>query len=153
MGNECEGGLVTRDALVSKVLEDLFKCRLRHAVLFDSKTTLFMLQLAEEPADSLVVLGHAKFEKFAALLEDLNLLEVAHQEMKNSETVGLRAEEHDEVSQTHLTIPIKTGLEREIRTEATISDLIQNHDVELYSHELLDRALQVNLRLDILLEA
>ena len=74
-----------------------------------------MLQLTEEPADGFAFLGNAKFEKFATLFKDLNLLEMSHQEMQNSKAISLRAEEHDEVGQTHLTICIETSFEFEIR--------------------------------------
>ena len=74
-----------------------------------------MLQLTEEPADGFAFLGDTKFEKFATLFKDLNLLEVAHQEMQNSKAVGLSAEVLDKVGQTHLTIGIKISFKFEIR--------------------------------------
>lgn len=77
MLTECECSFVTSDALECKVLEDLLESRLCHAILFDSETALFVLQSSKEPSDSLVLLWHTKFEKFAALLQDLYFLEVS----------------------------------------------------------------------------
>ena len=77
MRYESEGSLVTGDALVRKILEYLLQSRLCYTVLLNSKAALFMLQLTEEPSDGLAVLRYTKFEEFAALFEDLNLIEVA----------------------------------------------------------------------------
>ena len=55
---EGESSLVTGNALIRKVLEDLLQRGLAHAVLLDTKATLLMLELTEEPADRLFLLGH-----------------------------------------------------------------------------------------------
>ena len=75
--SERERRLITRNALIRKRLEDLLQSGLRHTVLLDAQIAPLLLELAEKPADGLAFLGHAKFEEFAALFEDFNLIEVA----------------------------------------------------------------------------
>ena len=63
-----EGSLVTCDALIGKVLEDLLKGCLCHTVLLNAKVSLFSLEATEEPANSLVLLWHSQLEVLTALL-------------------------------------------------------------------------------------
>jgi hypothetical protein len=83
---EGEGSLVTSNTLQSEALEDLFQGRLRHAILLDAQATLLVLKLSEEPADGLVFFGDAELEELAALLQQLDLLEVAAHPVDNFET-------------------------------------------------------------------
>ena len=106
IGPECKGSLVTRNALVGKVLEDLLKCGLGHTVLLDAQISLLLLKLSEKPANGLTFLGHAEFEEFTALLEDLNLLEVACEVCEDPEAIRLCFQELEKVDQAHLTIGI-----------------------------------------------
>ena len=72
-----ERGLIAGDALVRKGLEDLLERRLSDAILLNAEVSLFVLKLTEEPADSLALLRDSQLEVLSALLEDLDLLEVA----------------------------------------------------------------------------
>ena len=74
-----------------------------------------MLQLTEEPANSLIALGHANLEKFATLLKDFNLPEMGTQKMQDSEAIGLSAEVQEKVGQVHLSIRIEISFEFEVR--------------------------------------
>ena len=65
--HECESCLITSDALIGEVLEDLLESCLLYTILLDAEVFPFELELAEEPADGLAFLGHAKLEEFTAL--------------------------------------------------------------------------------------
>ena len=59
VGPEREGCLVTSDALVSKVLEDLLQSRLCYTVFLNSQVSLVVLELSKDPSDCLLILGDA----------------------------------------------------------------------------------------------
>ena len=65
--DERESCLIACDTLIGEVLEYLLKSGLLYTILLDAEVFPFKLELAEEPADGLVFLGHAKLEKFTAL--------------------------------------------------------------------------------------
>ena len=109
---ESERSLVTCDGLVREVLENLFQSGLRDAVLLNAKASLLVLESAEEPADGFVFLGHAQLEVLAALLEDLNLLEVARHVVQDTEAESLRLEEFEEVSEADFAVWVQVSLKR-----------------------------------------
>ena len=129
--HESESSLVARYALVGKVLEDLLECRLHDAVLLDTQAALLTLELTEEPADRLVLLGHAQLEELSALLEDLDLLKVARQVGQDAEAVDLCFEELEKVAETDFTIGVQAGLSEDVISEAVATDLVQDQFVEL----------------------
>lgn len=154
MGPKGEGCLLISNACVGKDLEDLLQCRLCNAVLFDSKCTLFVFQLAEEPSDCLLLLGDAKLEELTTLLQDLNFLEVSGQEGQDSKAVGLRTQPLDQVSETHFATVIKVSLSHDILAQAVSSaDVLEDELVELLALKLLDRARQVDLLLNVISKA
>lgn len=59
VGPEREGCLVTSDALVGKVLEDLLQSRLCYTVFLNSQVSLVVLELSKDPSDCLLILGDA----------------------------------------------------------------------------------------------
>jgi len=109
---ESEGSFIACNALVSEVLEDLLKSCLRDAVLFDSQLFLVFFKSTEEPADSLVLFGDAQLEEFTALLEDLDLVEVVRQEVKNLEAAFLCFQELDQVSEADFAVSVQLSLKR-----------------------------------------
>ena len=147
--HESEGSLVARYALVGKVLEDLLECRLHDAVLLDTQAALLTLELTEEPADRLVLLGHAQLEELSALLEDLDLLKAARQVGQDAEAVGLCFEELEKVAETDFTIGVQAGLSEDVISEAVATDLVQDQLVELGFHALVDRLLEDNFLLGV----
>ena len=146
MSFESESSLVTSDALIRKALEDLLKCGLGNTILLNAQSALLYLELAEEPADSLIFFGNAQFEEFATLLKDLNLLEMPCQVGQDAEAVRLGLEELKEVAEAHFAIVIVARLCNQVVTQAIISDLVQDQVIEACACTLLDGSLQFNLR-------
>ena len=142
---EGEGCLVTCNRLVGEVLEDLLEGRLRDTVLSDAQLSLALLELAEEPADSLQLLGDAQLEELTALLQHLHLGKVVRQEVDDVHAQDLGLQELKQVAQPHCVIFIDVGLCREVVAHAVLPDLVQNQLVELGLYTLLDRILQVDL--------
>ena len=56
-----------------------------------------MLKLAEEPANSFKLLGHAKLKELAALLQYLHLLEVSREVSQDPEAIRLGLQEFEQV--------------------------------------------------------
>lgn len=112
MSSERESCLVTCNALISEVLEDLLQSRLCYTVFLNSKPSLFVLELTKEPSDCLLFLGDAHFKELAALLQDFYLLEVASQESQDSKAVCLRLKELKQVCEANCIIGIKFRLKQ-----------------------------------------
>ena len=148
-----ERGLIAGDALVRKGLEDLLERRLSDAILLNAKVSLFMLKLAEEPADSLALLRDSQLEVLSALLKNFDLLEVARKEHHDAEAVSLSLQVFKQVSEPHFALLVKIRLNCQVVTKSIASDLIQDESIELGTLKLLNGSLQRDLRLGVTLEA
>ena len=104
-----------------------------------------MLKLAEEPADSLVLLRDTQLEVLSALLENFDLLEVAREEHHDAEAVSLSLQVFEQVSESHLAFLVETCLNRQVVTKPLAPDLIQNEPIELGALELLNCSLERDL--------
>ena len=112
-----------------------------------------MLKLAEEPADSLVLLRDTQLEVLSALLENFDLLEVAREEHHDAEAVSLSLQVFKQVSESHFALLVETCLNRQVVAKSITPDLIQNESIELSALELLNCSLERDLRLRVALEA
>ena len=148
-----ERGLIAGDALVRKGLEDLLERRLSDAILLNAKVSLFMLKLAEEPADGLALLRDSQLEVLSALLKNFDLLEVARKEHHDAEAVSLSLQVFKQVSEPHFALLVKICLNCQVVTKSIASYLIQNESIELGTLKLLNGSLQRDLRLGVTLEA
>ena len=126
-----ERGLIASDALVRKGLEDLLEGRLSNAILLNTAGSLFVLQLAEEPADCLVLLWDTQLEVLSALLKDLDLLEVAGKEHHDAEAVSLSLQVFKQVSESHFGLVVEPCLNRQVVTKPIAPDLVQNERIVL----------------------
>ena len=131
IGDVCEGSLIAGNALVRKGLEDLLEGRLRNAILLNTAGSLFVLQLAEEPADCLVLLWDTQLEVLSALLKDLDLLEVAGKEHHDAEAVSLSLQVFKQVSESHFGLVVEPCLNRQVVTKPIAPDLVQNERIVL----------------------
>ncbi len=141
----CEGGLVTCDTLVGEVLENLLKGGLSHTVFLDTKVSLFSLQFAKEPSDSLALLGHAKLEELTALLKHLNLVEVSCQEVQDAEAVSLSMQVLKQVPEANLTVVINLSLNIQVRSETIFPNLAKDKLIKLSLSAFLNGTIQGHL--------
>ena len=140
-----ERGPIAGDTLVREGLEDLLERRLSDAVLLNAEVSLFVLKLAEEPANSLVLLRDSQLEVLSALLENFDLLEVSREEHHDAEAVSLSLQVFEQVSESHFAFLVETCLNRQVVTKPLAPDLIQNESIELGALELLNCSLERDL--------
>jgi len=119
------------DALLSKVLEDLFQRGLTHAVFSDSVLFFRTFYLTEQVADGLVLLWHSDLVEITALFKKFDLLELFGKEFDESEAILLCVEELDETLQADLLVGIEIFFHGQIGTKTIELDLLTNHVVEV----------------------
>lgn len=137
LGDERVGGLVTCDALIGKVLEDLLECRLADTVLLNTQWTLCLLELAKEPADGFVFFWNSQFKEFTTVFKDLNVTEVTGQEPQDTKTVSLSFQELENVDQADLSLIVEVSFLSYVRTDDTDLDLLKDHLVKSSVSQLL----------------
>ena len=142
LGDERVGGLITSDALICKVLEDLLKCRLADTVLLNTKCTLCLLELAKEPTNGFVFFWNSKLEEFTTVFKDLNVTEVTGQEPQDTKTVSLSFQELEQVDQANLSLIIEFSFLSYVRTDSVYLDLVEDHLVKSSASQLLQSLLE-----------
>ena len=149
---EGESSLVTGNTLIGEVLEDLLQSCLRYTVLLNVEASLLVLKLAEQPSDSLVFLGHAKFEELSALLKNLYLLKVRGKEVDDGESEELSSVPLNEVNQPDFSSRVRFGLQLKVSTETIRSDLLNDHAIiEFRIFAQVNQTLERHLRLQVLI--
>ena len=146
---ECESRLVIH-ALLREVLEDLLQRGLTHAIFCNPKLFPLAFDLAEQVANCLVFFRHSDLVEVAALLQELDLVELLRQELDEAEATLLGVEELDQTLQAHLILWIEVLFHRKIYSQSILIDLVQYHAVVVVCVALLDRFLQIDFIRQIL---
>ena len=124
--------------MLGEVLEDLLQRGLAHAILSNPSPFSLPFDLTEQVANCLVFFGYSDLVEVAALLEELNLLELLCQELDEAEAALLCVEELDQTLQAHLILWIKVFLKRKIRPKTILVDLVKDCLIKLVLATLLD---------------
>ena len=114
MKPENEGIPVLKDALIGKHLEDLLQRCLTDTVLLDAEVLLLVLDLSEEPSDSLVLLRHSELVEVTTLLKHLDLAEDLSEVAECAESESLGVEECNQVKNLDFIVVLHPRLEDQV---------------------------------------